>query len=55
MKKEVWEKSRPKDLGKPKKLSASAKSNAKKSAKAKGEVYPSLVANMRAAKKDKKK
>ena len=54
MKKEVWDKPRPKGLGKSKKLSPSAKAAAEREAKAKGEKYPSLVANMRAAKKDKK-
>ena len=50
----VWERPRPKSLGKPKKLPGKAKALAKREAKAKGEVYPSLVANMRAAKKAKK-
>jgi hypothetical protein len=50
MKKEVWEKPRPKSLGAPKKLSPAKKSAAKAEAKRKGQVYPSLVANMRAAK-----
>lgn len=50
MKKEVWDKERPKSLGKPKALTPAKKSAAKAEAKRKGQVYPSLVANMRAAK-----
>ena len=49
-KKPVWDKARPKDLGAPKKLSPAKKAGAKAEAKRKGQVYPSLVANMRAAK-----
>ena len=48
---EVWDKPRPKNLGKPKKLSTAKKSNAKAMAKAAGRPYPNLVDNMRAAKK----
>jgi hypothetical protein len=48
--KEVWEKPRPKDLGKPKKLSKNQKSAAKAFAKKTGTKYPSLVANMQGAK-----
>jgi hypothetical protein len=48
---EVWDKARPKDLGKPKKLSSAAKTAAKSAAKAAGRPYPNLVDNMRAAKK----
>jgi hypothetical protein len=48
---EVWDKSRPKGLGKPKKLSSAKKSSAKSMAKAAGRPYPNLVDNMRAAKK----
>jgi hypothetical protein len=48
---EVWEKPRPKDLGKPKKLSPAKKSAAKAAAKAAGRPYPNLVDNMRAARK----
>ena len=47
--KPIWDKSRPSDLGKPKKLSDKAKSKAKASAKAAGRPYPNLVDNMRAA------
>lgn len=49
MKKPVWEKARPKDLGPPKKLSPAKKAAAKAAAKKAGQTYPSLVANMRAA------
>ena len=48
---EVWDKPRPKGLGKPKKLSTSKKTSAKAMAKAAGRPYPNLVDNMRAAKK----
>ena len=48
---EVWDKPRPDDLGKPKKLSSAKKSKAKAMAKAAGRPYPNLVDNMRAAKK----
>ena len=48
---EVWDKPRPKGLGKPKKLSSAKKSKAKAMAKAAGRPYPNLVDNMRAAKK----
>ena len=47
----VWDKPRPKDLGKPKKLSPAKKSSAKAMAKAAGRPYPNIVDNMRAAKK----
>jgi hypothetical protein len=48
---EVWDKPRPKGLGKPKKLSSAKKSSAKAMAKAAGRPYPNLVDNMRAARK----
>ena len=48
---EVWEKPRPKNLGKPKKLSPAKKSAAKAAAKAAGRSYPNLVDNMRMARK----
>jgi hypothetical protein len=48
---EVWDKPRPKDLGKPKKLSPAKKSAAKSAAKAAGRPYPNLVDNMRMARK----
>lgn len=47
---EVWDKSRPKDLGVPKKLASAKKAKAKAIAKAAGRPYPNLVDNMRAAK-----
>lgn len=47
--KKVWEKPRPKGLGKPKALTPKQKASARAEAKRKGQVYPSLVANMRAA------
>ena len=49
MKKDVWEKPRPKSLGKMEKLSKNQKTSAKRFAKATGTKYPSLVANMRGA------
>ena len=48
---EVWDKARPKDLGKPKKLSPVKKSAAKAAAKAAGRPYPNLVDNIRMARK----
>lgn len=47
----IWDKKRPKDLGKPKALSPAKKASAKKMAKAAGRPYPNLVDNMRAARK----
>lgn len=46
---EVWDKTRPKGLGKSKPLTAEKKSKAKAMAKAGGRPYPNLVDNMRAA------
>lgn len=48
---EVWDKPRPKKLGKPKKLSPAKKASAKAAAKAAGRSYPNLVDNMRMARK----
>lgn len=48
---EVWDKPRPKNLGKSKKLSSSKKSAAKAAAKAAGRPYPNLIDNMRMARK----
>jgi hypothetical protein len=48
--KDVWEKERPKGLGKPKALSPNQKRAAKAFAKKTGTKYPSLVANMAGAK-----
>ena len=47
--KPIWEKKRPKDLGKPKDLSVKKKKSAKARAKAAGRVYPNLVDNLAAA------
>ena len=52
---EVWEKERPKGLGKPSKLSPNRKRAAKAFAKKTGTKYPSLVANMAGAKAKKGK
>jgi hypothetical protein len=52
--KDPWEKPAPKNA-KHKKLSSSQKASAKRSAKKAGRPYPSLVDNMNAAKKKKKK
>jgi hypothetical protein len=49
MKKEVWDKERPKSLGKPKALAPAKKAAAKAAAKKAGRPYPNLVDNMRAA------
>lgn len=48
--KEVWNKPRPKSLGKSKKLTSAQKASAKAAAKKAGRPYPNLVDNMRAAK-----
>lgn len=47
---EVWDKARPKGLGKPQKLSPAKKASAKAAAKRAGRPYPNLIDNMRAAK-----
>jgi len=47
---QVWDKARPKGLGKPKPLAPAQKSAAKRAAKAAGRPYPNLIDNMRAAK-----
>jgi len=47
---QVWDKPRPDNLGKPKKLTSAKKAKAKAMAKAAGRPYPNLVDNMRAAK-----
>jgi hypothetical protein len=49
MKKEVWDKARPKGLGKSKPLAPAKKAAAKAAAKKAGRPYPNLVDNMRAA------
>lgn len=48
--KPVWDKKRPKSIGKPKALTPAKKASAKASAKKAGRPYPNLVDNMRAAK-----
>lgn len=48
---EVWNKPRPKKLGKPKPMVPEKKAKAKAMAKAAGRPYPNLVDNMRAARK----
>lgn len=50
-KKEVWEKPRPKGLGKPQSLSTGEKAAAKAMARKAGRPYPNLVDNLRAARK----
>ena len=46
---EVWNKPRPKGLGKPTKLTPAQKAKAKEAAKAGGRSYPNMVDNIRAA------
>jgi hypothetical protein len=48
---EVWDKPRPKSLGKPKKMSSAKKAAAKASAKAAGRPYPNLIDNMKVSRK----
>ena len=48
-KKEVWDKKRPKSLGKPKALSTNQKRSAQRAAAKAGRPYPHLIDNMRAA------
>ena len=50
---EVWDKPRPKELGKPKKMNAAKKAKAKAMAKAAGRLYPNLIDNIRAARRNK--
>jgi hypothetical protein len=49
--KPVWDKQRPKSLGKPKALSPQKKAAAKARARAAGRPYPNLIDNMAVAKK----
>lgn len=51
--KQVWDKARPKALGKSEKLTPSQKASAKSAAKKAGRPYPNLVDNMRVAGKKK--
>ncbi len=53
--KPIWDKKRPKDLGKPKGLSDKKKAFAVRRAKAAGRPYPNLVDNIAAARKKKGK
>lgn len=48
-KKEVWDQERPKELGKPNKLSDAEKRNAMRRAQKAGRPYPNLIDNMAAA------
>lgn len=48
--KPIWDKKRPKRIGKPKALTPAKKASAKAAAKKAGRPYPNLVDNMRAAK-----
>lgn len=48
----IWDKPRPKKLGKPDPLSSKEKASAKAAAKAAGRPYPNLIDNMRAARAD---
>ena len=47
---EVWDKPRPKDLGKTKELTSAQKANAMRRAQRSGRPYPNLIDNMAAAK-----
>ena len=49
--KPIWDKPRPKGLGKPKKLTPAQKSKARARAKKAGRKYPNLVDNMWASKR----
>ena len=51
--KEVWDKPRPKDLGKPKEMLSAEKRNAMRRAAKAGRPYPNLVDNMAAAREKK--
>lgn len=48
-KKEVWDKPRPKNIGKPEKLTRAEKASAQRRASAAGRPYPNLIDNMAAA------
>ena len=49
--KDVWDKPRPKGIGKPQKLTPMQKAAAKQMAKKAGRPYPNMIDNMRAAQK----
>jgi len=55
MKKEVWDKPRPKDLGEPKELTSAQKAQAMRRAQKAGRSFPNLVDSMWAAQQGKKK
>ncbi len=49
--KPIWDKARPKSLGKSDKLSPAEKKSAKAMAKAAGRPWPNMVDNLRASRK----
>ncbi len=51
MKKAIWDKPRPKGLGRPKKLTPKQKTKAKARAKKAGRRWPNLIDNIRVARK----
>lgn len=51
----MWEKPRPKSLGKSKKLTPAQKASAKAAAKKAGRPYPNLIDSMRVAAKANRK
>jgi hypothetical protein len=51
--KEVWDKPRPKELGKPKEMSSQDKRSAMRRAAKAGRPYPNLIDNMAAAREKK--
>ena len=51
--KEVWDKPKPKNIGKPKELSPVEKRNAMRRAAKAGRPYPNLVDNMAVAREKK--
>lgn len=53
MMKEVWDKPRPKDLGKPKEMSSADKRMAMRRAAKAGRPYPNLIDNMAASREKK--
>lgn len=53
MMKEVWDKPRPKDLGKPKEMSSAEKRMAMRRAAKAGRPYPNLIDNMAASREKK--
>lgn len=54
MKTPVWDKKRPKGLGKPKALTPAQKASAKAAAKKAGRPYPNAIDNIRASQGKKK-